>query len=42
MFSTPPTEGAWQDALGHQGIVRIAAAEALAEVRAMWARAIPN
>ncbi len=38
MFSTPPAEGAWQDALGHQGAVRVSAADALAQVRARWAR----
>jgi hypothetical protein len=38
MFNTAPTEGEWQNALGHQGIVRVSAAEALAEVQAMWER----
>jgi len=39
MFDTAPAEDAWQDALGHQGIVRITAAKALAEVKEMWKRA---
>jgi predicted nucleotidyltransferase component of viral defense system len=39
MFRTAPTEAEWQDALGHQGVVRVTAAEALAEVQDMWARA---
>jgi predicted nucleotidyltransferase component of viral defense system len=36
MFETPPTAEAWNNALGHQGLIRIEAAQALAEVRRMW------
>lgn len=41
MFAEPPGEDAWRNSLGHQGIIRISAKEALAEVREMWRRASP-
>jgi len=40
MFDKPPTEQAWQASLGHQGIVRVTAADALDQVAATWARAL--
>jgi predicted nucleotidyltransferase component of viral defense system len=39
MFDRAPDEGTWQTALGHQGVVRVSAEQALAAVRARWARA---
>lgn len=39
MFERAPSEDAWQTALGHQGIVRVPADEALAAVRDRWQRA---
>lgn len=39
MFERAPDEDAWLAALGHQGIVRVPAVEALASVRDRWQRA---
>ncbi|MGY1709139.1 nucleotidyl transferase AbiEii/AbiGii toxin family protein [Geodermatophilus sp. SYSU D00758] len=40
MFDRAPGEEAWQTALGHQGVVRVSAAEALAGVRGQWQAAV--
>jgi predicted nucleotidyltransferase component of viral defense system len=39
MFDRAPDEEAWQSALGHQGVVRVPADEALTVVRDRWQRA---
>lgn len=39
MFDRAPDEGAWQAALGHQGVVRVSGGEALAVVRDRWEQA---
>jgi predicted nucleotidyltransferase component of viral defense system len=41
MFETPPSEESWATALGHQGLIRISAAQALSDVRRMWSRVSP-
>jgi len=38
MFERAPDEQAWQTALGHQGVVRVSAQEALSVVRDRWIR----
>lgn len=40
MFDKAPTEQTWQYSLGHQGVVRVTAADALDQVAETWARAV--